>query len=94
MQNPTSSSRVRGSSSSGASAHEHADEVVSRVCPPVLDDLDEELEHLLGGDLEPFSIRGEAERCDGGVGPVLELLASRSAGMPSISAMTVTAMGT
>ena len=40
----------------------------------ILDDLDEELEHLLGGDLEPFSIRGEAERCDGGVGPLLELL--------------------
>ncbi len=40
----------------------------------VLDDLDEELEHLFGRDLEAGGIGGEAERGDRCVGPMLELL--------------------
>ena len=46
------------------------------MCAPILDDLDEELEHLLGCDAEPFSVGGQAERGHGGVGPLLELLAA------------------
>ncbi len=41
---------------------------------PVFDDLDEEVEHLLGGDAEATRVGGEAERGDSGVGPALELL--------------------